>query len=56
MRLLEITPDGGLKLTKDLEDDELPRYMILSHTWGPEEEEVTFRNLQEDTSKHKDGP
>jgi hypothetical protein len=55
MRLLEITPDRGLKLTKDLEEDELPPYTILSHTWGPDDEEVTFQDLGEATGKHKDG-
>jgi hypothetical protein len=55
MRLLEITEERGLRLTEDLEDDGLPPYVILSHTWGPDEEEVTFKNLQEGTGKHKDG-
>ena len=55
MRLLEITEDGGFKLSKDLEEDELPPYTILSHTWGPDEEEVTFQDVQEGTGKHKDG-
>lgn len=55
MRLLQITLDGGLKLTKDLEEDELPPYTILSHTWGRDEEEVTFRDLYDGTSKDKDG-
>ena len=55
MRLLEITEECGLKLTKDLEEDELPPYTILSHTWGPDEEEVTFQDLQGGTGRHKRG-
>jgi hypothetical protein len=55
MRLLEITEERGLKVTKDLEEGDLPSYAILSHTWGPDEEEVTFQDLQEGTGKHKDG-
>jgi hypothetical protein len=55
MRLLEITADSGLTLTKDLEEDELPSYTILSHTWGPDEEEVTFQDLCKGTGKQKDG-
>ena len=55
MRLLEITADCGLKLTKDLEEGELPSYTILSHTWGPDEEETTFKDLQDGTGKHKKG-
>ena len=55
MRLLEITPIGELRFTKDLEEDDLPPYAILSHTWGTDEEEVTYQDLQEGTGKHKDG-
>ena len=55
MRLLEITEYYKLRLTKDLEEDELPTYTMLSHTWGPNEEEVTFQDLREGSSKHKDG-
>src|SRR3569833_208308 len=53
MRLLEYT-DGRFVLTKELVRD-LPQYAILSHTWGPDTEEVTFRDLVEDTGKDKIG-
>lgn len=43
MRLLECS-DGEFKLTKDLVHD-IPRYAILSHTWGLDPEEATFRDL-----------
>ena len=55
MRLLEITEGCGLRVTKDLEEHELPKYTILSHTWGRDEEEVMFQDLREGTGRHKDG-
>jgi hypothetical protein len=40
MRLLEYS-GSKFKLTKDLVRD-IPTYAILSHTWGPDTEEVTL--------------
>jgi hypothetical protein len=54
MRLLERNNDGEFSLTKDFGDD-IPRYAILSHTWGVDTEEVTFRDLIDDTGKSKAG-
>ncbi|KAF2015084.1 HET-domain-containing protein, partial [Aaosphaeria arxii CBS 175.79] len=48
MRLLHTTSDGRLSWTDDLLKDQIPRYAILSHTWGGQE--VNFKNLQ----NHKD--
>jgi len=45
MRLLQIHDDGDLSLTKDLIGN-VPPYGILSHTWGSDEEEITFQDLQ----------
>ncbi|KAH7012454.1 uncharacterized protein B0I36DRAFT_339221 [Microdochium trichocladiopsis] len=53
MRLLECS-DGKFKLTKDLIHD-IPRYAILSHIWGLDTEEVTFRNLVDGTGEDKTG-
>lgn len=53
MRLLECS-DGWFKLTKDLAGD-IPSYAILSHTWDPDTEEVTFRDLVDDMGKYKTG-
>jgi hypothetical protein len=50
MRLLHLTDDGKLSLTKDLIKD-LPPYAILSHTWGNEDEEVTFQDLRDRPSE-----
>ena len=52
MRLLEHNSTGQLSLTKDLIND-IPKYAILSHTWGAEE--VTFRDLIDGTGKSKAG-
>jgi hypothetical protein len=51
MRLLE-WDDGKFKLTEDLVHD-IPEYAILSHTWGPEAEEVTYRELAKGISEDK---
>ncbi|KAL7906195.1 hypothetical protein GGI35DRAFT_117899 [Trichoderma velutinum] len=53
MRLLECT-DGKIELAKAPLPDN-PRYAILSHTWGPEAEEVTFRDLVDGTGVGKAG-
>src|SRR5689334_18695324 len=53
MRLLHRNDDGKISLTKHEKD--IPPYAILSHTWGPVTEEVTFRDLVEGTGKDKIG-
>jgi hypothetical protein len=55
MRLLEGNSDGELSLTKDFVGDNLPEYAILSHTWGADTEEVTFKDLVDGTGKDKVG-
>jgi hypothetical protein len=42
MRLLHYDNDGEFSLTQFFD---IPRYAILSHTWGPEE--VTFKDIME---------
>jgi Heterokaryon incompatibility protein (HET) len=54
MRLLQCNNGGEFSLTKDFGDN-IPRYAILSHTWGTDTEEVTFRNLMDGTGKSKAG-
>jgi hypothetical protein len=41
MRLLEDVGQGNLKLVEKYDED-IPRYAILSHTWGADGDEVTF--------------
>jgi ankyrin repeat protein len=54
MRLLHIEDDGELSLVERFGTN-IPAYAILSHTWGPSNEEVTFQDLLEDTGKKKNG-
>jgi hypothetical protein len=54
MRLLKCE-NGKLSLTKDLLGDHIPAYAILSHTWGPDSEEVTYQDLVNGTGKDKGG-
>jgi hypothetical protein len=55
MRLLECKNAGVFSLTKDLIGDDIPKYAILSHTWGADVEEVTFEDLVKGTGKSKAG-
>ncbi|KIX03312.1 uncharacterized protein Z518_06864 [Rhinocladiella mackenziei CBS 650.93] len=54
MRLLKFDSRGELSLTKDLTED-IPSYAILSHTWGADDEEVTFDDLKIGSSRNKAG-
>jgi len=54
MRLLLHSNTGEFSLTKDLvSDDTILPYMILSHTWGADTEEVTFEDLTNGIGKDK---
>ncbi|KAK8905635.1 hypothetical protein QC760_005557 [Botrytis cinerea] len=56
MRLLQYSDTGRFTLTKDfIGDDQIPPYGILSHTWGPNEEEVTFEDILNGTGEVKPG-
>jgi hypothetical protein len=55
MRLLKHDSHGGLHVTRDLTDDQIPPYAILSHTWGADEEEVTFHEMRSESSRTKAG-
>ena len=54
MRLLKLNDDGEFSLVEYI-GDEVPRYAILSHTWGADDEEVTFKDLMKGTGKSKAG-
>ena len=53
MRLLEQLPNGQFCLTEKFLNDAIPRYGILSHTWGSEE--VTYEDVIEGTGRTKSG-
>jgi Cdc6-like AAA superfamily ATPase len=44
MHLLQYGENGEFAITS-FDDNELPPYAILSHTWGADEEEVTFADI-----------
>jgi hypothetical protein len=54
MRLIVDEGPGNLNLVEQ-HDNNIPRYAILSHTWGADSEEVTFKDLTEGTGKNKAG-
>ncbi|PQE03833.1 Vegetative incompatibility HET-E-1 protein [Rutstroemia sp. NJR-2017a BBW] len=54
MRFLELKDNGDFSLTKDILQDVQP-YAILSHTWGGDDEEVTYQDMIRGTGKTKAG-
>ncbi|CAN9446048.1 unnamed protein product, partial [Alternaria alternata] len=54
MRLLHHDQNGELALTR-FDDHERPAYTILSHTWGKDEEEVSFADIMNGGGKEKAG-
>jgi hypothetical protein len=54
MRLLQLKEDGEFVLVERAGRN-VPPYAILSHTWGTDEEEVTFKDLVEGKGKNKAG-
>jgi hypothetical protein len=54
MRLLEADEGENFSLTKFV-GDAIPKYAILSHTWGKDGDEVTFRDIMKNTGSGKAG-
>jgi hypothetical protein len=54
MRLLSINTNGGLSLTSFTRNS-IPSYAILSHTWGADDQEVTFQDICNATGSTKNG-
>jgi len=54
MRLLRLEDDGNFSLV-DVGSKSIPRYAILSHTWGPDHEEITYKDMVKGTGKSKAG-
>jgi hypothetical protein len=54
MRLLKINDSGEFSLTT-FPDSNVPKYAILSHTWGPDSTEVTYQDILDDKAKAKAG-
>jgi hypothetical protein len=54
MRLFSLTTNDEFKLTSFTDDESLPPYAILSHTWI-EGQEIIYDELIAGTGKEKDG-
>jgi ankyrin repeat protein len=54
MHLLQLKDNDEFSLVEYIGNN-IPRYAILSHTWGPDNEEVTFQDLKNGTVKGKAG-
>ena len=55
MRLLQILSNGDIGLTRNLRNDAIPSYAILSHRWKDDSQEVTFDDMAEGTGQGKAG-
>ncbi|KAJ4303059.1 hypothetical protein N0V90_001950 [Kalmusia sp. IMI 367209] len=54
MRLLQLQDDDSLSLVEFIGNN-IPRYAILSHTWGSNDEEVNFQDIKNGTGTCKIG-
>ncbi|KAH7354734.1 heterokaryon incompatibility protein-domain-containing protein [Rhexocercosporidium sp. MPI-PUGE-AT-0058] len=54
MRLLRLQ-DGGKFSLEEFQRKDIPRYAVLSHTWGMDHEELTFKDLMDGTGTAKAG-
>ncbi|KAI9859110.1 MAG: hypothetical protein M1813_007066 [Trichoglossum hirsutum] len=54
MRLLRLEDDGQFSLVEFVGEN-IPCYAVLSHTWGSDDEEVTFNDLVNGAGKSKAG-
>lgn len=54
MRLLRRETSGGFSVIEYIGSD-IPDYAILSHTWGPDYDEPTYRDLVDGTGQAKAG-
>lgn len=54
MRLLTRREDDTFEFAQ-IPHNDVPRYAILSHTWGTDDQELTFRDIAEGAGKDKDG-
>jgi hypothetical protein len=54
MRLLWLDDDGNCSLAEFFGKD-IPPYAILSHRWGPDDQEVNYKDIEEGRGKYKAG-
>jgi Cdc6-like AAA superfamily ATPase len=55
MRLLHFNDDGKPSLVEFVGTNSPPPYAILSHTWGSDDQEVTYQDVRGGTGEHKGG-
>ncbi|OAA63371.1 Heterokaryon incompatibility [Niveomyces insectorum RCEF 264] len=55
MRLLRRCNDGALRLERYTDRSKRPPYAILSHTWGSDDEEVTYKDMLNESGTGKVG-
>ena len=55
MRLLKLGEHDNEPSLVEFFGNAIPRYAILSHTWGADHEEVTFKDIQKGAGKGKPG-
>jgi hypothetical protein len=55
MRLLELDRYPSFSLAEFVADDNIPSYAILSHTWGRDGDEVTYKDILDGTGDGKAG-
>jgi hypothetical protein len=54
MRLLQLQDGGEFNLVEFVGSN-IPDYAILSHTWGSDNDEVTYQDMSSGTGKEKAG-
>lgn len=54
MRLLQRDNNGNFSLTEFI-GETIPRYAVLSHTWGADQEEVTLADIERGSGRSKTG-
>jgi hypothetical protein len=54
MRLLRLQNDGEYGLAQEFGKN-IPHYAILSHTWGEDDEEVSFKDIKKRRRKNTSG-
>lgn len=52
MRLLQISSDGDLSLVEYFGND-IPPYAILSHTWGADDDEISYKDVKKGRARSK---
>lgn len=55
MRLLRINDDDSVSLVEFVSKRDIPPYAILSHTWGADSDEVTFKDMVKGRGHNKPG-